>query len=334
MNFDDLQLDRENQFGIPLFEQISQWIIDNIEAGFLKQGDKLPTEREIAKRFNVARGTVKSALKSLENDQIIQTIQGSGSYVTGGSNIVEFQQKKEALEIIELTLHKLRNLNLTEPEILNLIHQSLNSKLNNPTLSIAIIDNNVEAMMDLKNQLAHLPDISLSVLILESITISLDPENLLDQFDLIITSSSCYPEITALLPNLKDRLIEAVISSSQRTLVKISSLPKTARIGIICRTNVFLSTVMETLISFQFDPKNILSFFEMEYTTSTYFPGGIDALISFQDAHIFTRPDFVPRNDEFVAKGGRLIKFVSHFEKGSLIYIENRINELLKQKNF
>lgn len=331
MNFDDLQLDRKNHTGLPLFEQIYQWIIDKIELGALKRGDKLPTEREIAKQFTVARGTVKNALKKLENDEIIQTIQGSGSYVTKGSNILEFQQKREAVEIIESTLSKLRNLNLSEPEILTLIHQSFYSKISDPTLSIAIIENNVEAMMDLKNQLAHLPNISLSVFILESITISLDPENLLDQFDLIITSSSSYIEVSTLLPNLKDRLIEAVISSSQRTLVKISSLPKTARIGIICRTNIFLSAVMETLISFQFDPKNISSFFEMEYTTSTYFPGGIDALISFQDAHIFTHPDFVPRNDEFVAKGGRLIKFESHFEKGSLIYIKNRINELLNE---
>ena len=331
MNFDDLELNRKNQSGIPIFEQISQWIVENIELGILKRGDKLPTEREFSRKFNVARGTVKSALQKLENAEIIQTIQGSGSYVTKGPNIVEFQQKKEALEIIESTLTKLRNLSLSEPEILALIHQSFYSKINDPNLSIAIIENNVEAMMDLKNQLAHLPNISLSVFILESITISLDPENLLGQFDLIITSSASYAEVSALLPNLKERMIEAAISSSQRTLVKISSLPKTARIGIICRTNIFLSAVMETLLSFQFDPKNISSFFEMEYTTSTYFPGGIDALISFQDAHIFTRPDFIPRNDEFVAKGGRLIKFESHFEKGSLIYIKNRINELLNE---
>ena len=197
MNFDDLELNRKNQSGIPIFEQISQWIVENIELGILKRGDKLPTEREFSRKFNVARGTVKSALQKLENAEIIQTIQGSGSYVTKGSNIVEFQQKKEALEIIESTLIKLRNLSLSEPEILALIHQSFYSKINDPNLSIAIIENNVEAMMDLKNQLAHLPNISLSVFILESITISLDPENLLGQFDLIITSSSSWTVMQA-----------------------------------------------------------------------------------------------------------------------------------------
>ena len=139
MNFDDLELNRKNQSGIPIFEQISQWIVENIELGILKRGDKLPTEREFSRKFNVARGTVKSALQKLENAEIIQTIQGSGSYVTKGSNIVEFQQKKEALEIIESTLIKLRNLSLSEPEILALIHQSFYSKINDPNLSIAII---------------------------------------------------------------------------------------------------------------------------------------------------------------------------------------------------
>ena len=113
MNFDDLELNRKNQSGIPIFEQISQWIVENIELGILKRGDKLPTEREFSRKFNVARGTVKSALQKLENAEIIQTIQGSGSYVTKGPNIVEFQQKKEALEIIESTLIKLRNLSLS-----------------------------------------------------------------------------------------------------------------------------------------------------------------------------------------------------------------------------
>ena len=333
MNWNDVPLDLDNNSGIPIFRQISSWILKIIENGTLRPGDKLPAEREIAEKLGIARGTVKNALKKLEKDKIIETIQGSGSYIRKGYGNFEYRQKKEAIKIIATTIQKLQNMDLSEKEIASLFDLCLSSKDASRPLNIAIIDNNLEAMLDLKNQLSYLSQASLSILILQSITTSPEPEHLLENFDLIITSSSHYAKIIKLLPDFRDKIIEAVISPSRQTMIEIASLNRDARIGIVCRTNVFLSRIKETLAAFRFKEENVSSFFEVEYTPTTYFPGGIDALISFNDAHIFTSEEFYNRNEEFNAKGGKLIKFESHIEQGSVIYIEDKINSLLKILN-
>ncbi len=62
-----------------------QVIVDQIREYFLngelQPGDKLPTERELASRFNVSRTSVREALRKLEINGIIEIKQGSGSFI-------------------------------------------------------------------------------------------------------------------------------------------------------------------------------------------------------------------------------------------------------------
>lgn len=68
--------------GIPLHKQISDWLKREIESGTLAADEKLPSENELSKKFDVSRVTVRRALQTLENDQLIYRCQGLGSFVT------------------------------------------------------------------------------------------------------------------------------------------------------------------------------------------------------------------------------------------------------------
>lgn len=61
--------------------QISDWILDEIESGRLKTDDKLPSENDLADKFDVSRVTVRRALQTLESDAVIYRCQGLGSFV-------------------------------------------------------------------------------------------------------------------------------------------------------------------------------------------------------------------------------------------------------------
>ncbi len=315
---------------LPIFEQIANGIIKNIELGNLQAGDKLPTERQLSEYLKVSRGTVKSAYKRLENHKIIEIIQGSGSYVLKNKVDFSYHPKKEAYEIITSAFSKLEAMDLSSREILNLVNLYLSSKNSVETIHIAIVDDNQEALLDFKRQLSYLSNISVSIFILESITVNPDPEKILEDFDIIITHTTHFSEISELIPNLKERIIEAAIAPSKQTLIEIAAVKRDARIGIVCRTDVFLNIIIQTLLTYGFKSENIFSFFEINYTTKTYFPGGIDALISFSEAHIFTDSSFEYRNIELLNKGGKIIKFEYEIERGTLIYIEDRINKILK----
>ena len=193
--------------------------------------------------------------------------------------------------------------------------------------SIAIVGSGQETLIDLKRQLSVLSDMESTIFILESVTTAPDPARFLASYDLTLVPGSHYEKIASLIGDATDKLMEISVSPSEDTLRQIFALDREARIGIICRSNEFLATVKGTLVTYGFASDNISSFFEMDYTTSTYFPGGIDALISFSDAHIFTSERFQFRNEELIQKGGQIIPFVSHLEPSRLREIAHRLTD-------
>lgn len=63
----------------------SQQIANRLRAAILTRtlqpGDKLPSQNELASRYDVARETVKTALRILDRERLIVSRQGSGAYV-------------------------------------------------------------------------------------------------------------------------------------------------------------------------------------------------------------------------------------------------------------
>jgi GntR family transcriptional regulator len=70
------------QQGKSLHAQISDWILSQINGGVLKPDQKIPSENDLAMRFNVSRVTVRRALQTLESESVIYRCQGLGSFVS------------------------------------------------------------------------------------------------------------------------------------------------------------------------------------------------------------------------------------------------------------
>ena len=68
--------------GIPRHTQITLWLRKQIESGKFAPEEKLPSENELAKKFDVSRVTIRRALQSLENESMIYRCQGLGSFVS------------------------------------------------------------------------------------------------------------------------------------------------------------------------------------------------------------------------------------------------------------
>ena len=65
----------------PLYEQIKQHITDLIETGELGPNDRLPSETDLAAEFQVARMTVRRAIKELKDSGVVTRIAGVGTFV-------------------------------------------------------------------------------------------------------------------------------------------------------------------------------------------------------------------------------------------------------------
>lgn len=63
------------------YEQIVRQIQAAIRDNALNEGDRLPTERELAETFGVSRSVVREAIKVLSAQGLVEARQGSGLYV-------------------------------------------------------------------------------------------------------------------------------------------------------------------------------------------------------------------------------------------------------------
>lgn len=68
---------------IPIYEQVASQIKKNITEGKLKENDLLPSVRKMAADLKISALTVKKAYDSLEEQGIIVTVHGKGSFVAG-----------------------------------------------------------------------------------------------------------------------------------------------------------------------------------------------------------------------------------------------------------
>src|SRR6266702_2705705 len=64
-----------------LSEQVAKRLSERISAGDWRPGEKLPSEAELCRAFNVGRSSLREALSSLAFIGLIRVRAGGGSYV-------------------------------------------------------------------------------------------------------------------------------------------------------------------------------------------------------------------------------------------------------------
>jgi GntR family histidine utilization transcriptional repressor len=65
----------------PAFQAIKAYVLSKIHDGAWSVGEAIPSEETLAREFSVSRMTVNRAIRELSDEQIVERIQGSGTYV-------------------------------------------------------------------------------------------------------------------------------------------------------------------------------------------------------------------------------------------------------------
>jgi len=92
----------------PLYLQIIEYVQHKIEKNEWKQGEQIPTEMELAEKFNVSRITTKRAMEELARDGIIYRKKGQGSFVSNNSSEVRSTTEQNRMVSIIIPYQKSR----------------------------------------------------------------------------------------------------------------------------------------------------------------------------------------------------------------------------------
>lgn len=67
----------------PLYEVLVARLREHVQQTHLREGDRLPSERQLAQELAVSRASIRQALVALEVQGVIRIRHGGGSYLTG-----------------------------------------------------------------------------------------------------------------------------------------------------------------------------------------------------------------------------------------------------------
>ena len=120
-----LQIDFRS--GLPIYTQIVNQVQAQVVSGVLEPGDQLPTVRALAEDLRVNFNTVARAYRQLDEERIISTQQGRGTYITEiPPPKVSQKLRKEMLEALaERYISEAMRLEFSKSEIKLMVNEQL-----------------------------------------------------------------------------------------------------------------------------------------------------------------------------------------------------------------
>ena len=119
-----IQIDLQSR--VPLFEQLQEQIIRLSMLGILDENQQLPSVRALAREVGVNPNTVAKAYQQLEQQGIIYTVSGRGSFVS--PDVLSLQSLRQAaLQEVLDAVDKALSRGVSPQQLLDAICQQLDS---------------------------------------------------------------------------------------------------------------------------------------------------------------------------------------------------------------
>lgn len=111
--------------GKPIYEQIVDKFKELIINQVLETDEKLPSVRELAQQLTINPNTIQKAYRELENQELIYSVKGRGSFVNAINEKVDPQKVKRMQEELKKLLTEALYIGMSANEIRDIVEQQL-----------------------------------------------------------------------------------------------------------------------------------------------------------------------------------------------------------------
>jgi len=118
----DFRLDAAS--GVPFYRQIIDQVLFGIASGRLKPGEQLPTARQLAVDLAINLNTVAKAYKEMEIRGIVETQQGSGTFIADRPVSKPALERRKAVDrLVDDLVRRAAELGLSVDEIVAVLRE-------------------------------------------------------------------------------------------------------------------------------------------------------------------------------------------------------------------
>ncbi len=313
---------------IPIYRQLVDKIRTAVKKGDLIPGQQLPTVQELADQLSVAKGTIKRAYDELGTMGVLEKIQGRGTFICyQPANSVS--RKERAMAAIDALLDQLEEMGFSPTEVgifLDLKQRQRTEAVS--TLKVAVLECNPESLSQLCDQLRSVKGIELYSYLLD--TIRQYPYQLDEETDLVVTTAEHGEYLETILPDRK-KLIRVAIRLTPESLAGMVRLRTGERVGILTSSSRYGDMLFNACRSYA----RHVAFSQPRLMDSGL---DIDAFLKDQDTILVPKnyekycTDEAARRISALEKKGRVILCAYEMDEGSVLYLEEKLQQLRHAK--
>lgn len=94
----DFRFRLDDHSGVPVYRQLIDQVLAAVARGVLRTGDQLPTVRQVAVDLAINPNTVMRAYREMEIREILDTQQGSGTFIAEQKTTGSGEERRRQLE--------------------------------------------------------------------------------------------------------------------------------------------------------------------------------------------------------------------------------------------
>ena len=118
------QIDAHN--GIAIFDQIARQMKFAVARGVLREGEMVPSVRDLSKQLTVNPNTVARAYRDLQNEGVLESVRGTGLEITAAAkDICEDDRTTLIRQRLESVLREARQSGLSATAVRQLVSDLL-----------------------------------------------------------------------------------------------------------------------------------------------------------------------------------------------------------------
>src|SRR5882757_11375148 len=116
------------QSGVPVYRQIIDQVRGGIASGALAVGDQLPTVRQLAVDLSVNPNTVARAYRELELGGLLETHQGTGSFISAQKiKRADAERERQLAQIVGECVSRAGAMGFTVDDVVEYLRKSAES---------------------------------------------------------------------------------------------------------------------------------------------------------------------------------------------------------------
>ncbi len=319
----EMELKTNKKSGVPLYIQIKEQIKQEIRNKSIRPGQKMPTERELARMLRTSRNTISSAYKLLEQEGVLTSHQGKGTFVTAENReLSERRVRHKICGLIETSLDEALESGMSTTEFTALVLEKVREREEFlRKINAVFVECNIEQARVFSRELADMANFSVRPLTLNELRLrDVGVEELIKDARYIFTTFSHINEVRDLTADLEKEVHGFAVKPCLEGIVKIARHPGDTRFGLVALSEEFHHKFIRNLKSTGLDNLQV-------NFTSSHDKGTLQDLINSSDV-IIVSPGRGEEIEALVNGDKEIIVFNTTLDLGSVRAVVSKISGL------